>query len=93
MSNSSAPVPASVPPSVSGKLSPEDLIALNDEIAAMAKAGLPLDQGLSALAVGMGRGRLRDVTESYSSSSFALAGIALLGGFAVLDLPDRRSVA
>src|SRR5438132_1253544 len=41
----------------------EDLIALNDEIAAMARAGLPLDQGLAALAREMGGGRLRRVTE------------------------------
>jgi general secretion pathway protein F len=40
----------------------EDLIALNDEIAAMARAGLPLDKGLAALAEEMGRGRLRKVT-------------------------------
>jgi type II secretory pathway component PulF len=40
----------------------DDLIALNDEIAAMARAGLPLDQGLAALARDMGRGQLRTVT-------------------------------
>jgi type II secretory pathway component PulF len=40
----------------------EELIALNEEIAAMAKAGLPLDQGLAAVARDMGRGRLRRVT-------------------------------
>src|SRR5947209_1505582 len=40
----------------------EDLIALNEEIAAMARAGLPLDQGLAALAREMDRGRLRQVT-------------------------------
>jgi type II secretory pathway component PulF len=40
----------------------EDLIALNEEIAGMARAGLPLDQGLAALAREMGRGRLRAVT-------------------------------
>lgn len=43
-------------------MTPDDLIALNEEIAAMAKAGLPLDQGLAALAAEMGRGRLRRVT-------------------------------
>ena len=43
-------------------MTPDDLIALNDEIAAMARAGLPLDQGLSALAQEMGRGKLRRVT-------------------------------
>lgn len=43
-------------------MKPEDLIALNEEIAAMARAGLPLDQGLAALAQEMGRGRLQQVT-------------------------------
>jgi type II secretory pathway component PulF len=43
-------------------LSPEDLITLNEEIAGMARAGLPLDQGLAALAREMGRGRLQRVT-------------------------------
>ncbi|MDB5309770.1 MAG: ral secretion pathway protein [Gemmataceae bacterium] len=42
----------------------DDLTALNDQIAAMARAGLPLDQGLEGLAREMGRGRLRDVTET-----------------------------
>jgi type II secretory pathway component PulF len=41
----------------------EDLITLNEEIAGMARAGLPLDQGLAALAREMSRGRLRSVTE------------------------------
>src|SRR4051812_38592603 len=45
-----------------GKLSEEDLITLNEEIAGMARAGLPLDQGLTALAREMGRGRLQAVT-------------------------------
>ncbi|HEY1381184.1 MAG TPA: type II secretion system F family protein [Gemmataceae bacterium] len=40
----------------------DELIALNDQIAGMAKAGLPLDQGLAGLAREMGRGRLRSVT-------------------------------
>jgi type II secretory pathway component PulF len=40
----------------------EDLIALNEEIAGMARAGLPLDQGLAALAREMGKGRLQVVT-------------------------------
>lgn len=40
----------------------EDLILLNEQIAGMARAGLPLDQGLAALAREMGRGRLREVT-------------------------------
>jgi type IV pilus assembly protein PilC len=45
----------------------EDLIALNEEIAGMARAGLPLDQGLSALASEMGRGTLQRVTESLAA--------------------------
>jgi type II secretory pathway component PulF len=40
----------------------ETLIALNEEIAGMARAGLPLDQGLAAIAREMGKGRLRQVT-------------------------------
>jgi type II secretory pathway component PulF len=40
----------------------EELIALNEEIAGMARAGLPLDQGLAALAKEMGRGQLQRVT-------------------------------
>ncbi len=43
-------------------MNPDDLIALNEELAGMARAGLPLDQGLAALAREMGRGRLRSVT-------------------------------
>src|SRR5205823_401007 len=46
----------------SSPLSADDLITLNEEIAGMAKAGLPLDQGLAALAHEMGRGRLQKVT-------------------------------
>jgi type II secretory pathway component PulF len=45
-----------------GPLSAEDLIALNEEIAGMARAGLPLDQGLHVLAREIGRGRLQQVT-------------------------------
>lgn len=45
----------------------DDLTALNDQIAAMARAGLPLDQGLESLAQEMGRGRLRAVTEALAS--------------------------
>src|SRR4051812_759245 len=41
----------------------DDLAALNEQIAAMARAGLPLDQGMDSLARDMGRGRLRSVTE------------------------------
>jgi type II secretory pathway component PulF len=43
-------------------MKPEDLITLNEEVAAMARAGLPLDQGLAALAEEMGRGQLQKVT-------------------------------
>src|SRR5438034_10782210 len=45
----------------------DDLIALNEQIAGMARAGLPLDQGLSSLAKEMGRGRLRQVTQAIAS--------------------------
>jgi type IV pilus assembly protein PilC len=45
-------------------MSPDDLIALNEQIAGMARAGLPLDQGLDGLARDMGRGRLRRVTQA-----------------------------
>jgi type II secretory pathway component PulF len=40
----------------------DELISLNDQIAGMAKAGLPLDQGLASLSREMGHGRLRSVT-------------------------------
>jgi type II secretory pathway component PulF len=40
----------------------DDLIALNDEIAALARAGLPLDHGLKALSEELDRGQLRQVT-------------------------------
>jgi type II secretory pathway component PulF len=45
----------------------DELTALNDQIAALARAGLPLDQGLSSLAREMGRGRLRAVTEALAA--------------------------
>jgi len=45
-----------------GGLSAEDLITLNEEIAGMARAGLPLDQGMAALAREMRHGRLQRVT-------------------------------
>jgi MFS family permease len=35
-------------------------------------------------------GRLRDTTGSYSDSCFVLVGIAVLGGLAVLGLPERK---
>jgi type II secretory pathway component PulF len=45
----------------------DELIALNEQIAGMARAGLPLDQGLATLARDMGRGRLRAVTNALAS--------------------------
>jgi type II secretory pathway component PulF len=42
----------------------DELSALNEQIAGMARAGLPLDQGLASLAREMNRGRLRGVTEA-----------------------------
>jgi type II secretory pathway component PulF len=45
----------------------DDLIALNEEIAGMARAGLPLDQGLSAMAREMSHGRLQRVTEEIAA--------------------------
>ena len=43
-------------PRVTQPLSADDLITLNDEIASMAKAGLPLDQGLGRSPGKWGRG-------------------------------------
>jgi type II secretory pathway component PulF len=48
-------------------MNPDDLMALNEEIAGMARAGLPLDEGLAALAREMGRGRLQQVTATLAS--------------------------
>jgi type II secretory pathway component PulF len=45
----------------------EDIAALNDQITAMARAGLPLDQGLQSLAKEMGSGELRSVTEALAA--------------------------
>ncbi len=45
----------------------DELVALNDQIAGMARAGLPLDEGLAGLARDMSRGRLRRVTESIAN--------------------------
>jgi len=44
-------------------MSADDLAALNEQIAAMARSGLPLDQGMESLAREMGRGTLRNVTD------------------------------
>jgi general secretion pathway protein F len=54
-------------PAGSSPLSAHDLITLNEEIASMARAGLPLDQGLSVLAREMNRGRLKNVTEQLAN--------------------------
>jgi type II secretory pathway component PulF len=54
------PIMATLVPT--GQLSAEDLIILNEEIAALAKAGLPLDQGLAVLGKQMAAGRLKSVT-------------------------------
>jgi type II secretory pathway component PulF len=43
-------------------MSTDDFVALNEEIAGMARAGFPLDQGLSELAKDMSRGRLKRIT-------------------------------
>jgi general secretion pathway protein F len=45
----------------------DELTALNEQIAALARAGLPLDQGLDSLAREMGRGRLRAATEAIAA--------------------------
>jgi len=49
--------------------------------------------GIAEAAAPWAVGRLRDVTGSYTSSCFALVGVALLGGIAVLALPKRRNEA
>jgi type II secretory pathway component PulF len=75
MSNGSEPVvsrdaimAAPKPPlSTTVPLSADELIALNEEIASLARAGLPLDQGLAVLAREMGAGRLRSVTEQLAA--------------------------
>lgn len=46
----------------------DELTALNDQIAAMARAGLPLDQGLDSLAREMRRDRLRAATEELATA-------------------------
>jgi type II secretory pathway component PulF len=48
-------------------MTPDDLATLNEQIAGMARAGLPLDQGLASLARDMNRGKLRRVTKGLSS--------------------------
>jgi type II secretory pathway component PulF len=60
----------------------DDLITLNEEIAGMARAGLPLDQGLAALAREMGKGRLQKVT--------AKIAVDLHAGFTLPEALDRQ---
>jgi type II secretory pathway component PulF len=48
-------------------MAPEDLIALSDEIAALSRAGLPLDQGLGVMAGEMGKGELQRATSEIAS--------------------------
>jgi type II secretory pathway component PulF len=63
-------------------LSAQDLITLNEEIAGMARAGLPLDQGLAVLAREMGRGRLQHVTASLAKD--------LQAGHSLADALERQ---
>jgi len=53
-------------------MSADDLIALNEQIAAMARAGLPLDQGLGKLGPRYGRGSLRTINKEIAAT-FATA--------------------
>ena len=48
--------------------------------------------GIAEAAAPWAVGRLRDVTGTYTVACFALIGVALLGGLAVLGLPDRGRV-
>ncbi len=66
-SNSPDDRPANRLGNLTGQLSPDDLITLNEEIAAMARAGLPLDQGLAAMAHEMGSGRLQRATSEIAN--------------------------
>lgn len=61
----------------------EELITLNEEIAGMARAGLPLDQGLAALAREMGRGQLQQVTAAVADD--------LRAGRTLPEALDRQS--
>jgi cyanate permease len=47
--------------------------------------------GIADAAAPWAVGHLRDATGSYTSSCFALVGVAVLGALAVLALPERRS--
>lgn len=46
-----------------GALTPDQLIYLNEEIAGMARAGLPLEEGLASIAREMSRGNLKQTTQ------------------------------
>ena len=46
-----------------GALTPDQLIYLNEEIAGMARAGLPLEEGLASIAREMSRGNLKEATQ------------------------------
>jgi type II secretory pathway component PulF len=62
----------------------DELIALNEQIAGMAKAGLPLDQGFAGLAKEMGHGRLRRVTAAIAAD--------LRAGVPLAEAVDSRRV-
>ena len=64
-------------------LSTDDLITLNEEIAAMARAGLPLDQGLAALAKEMSSGRLQHATADIAAD--------LRAGLTLPEALDRQA--
>lgn len=63
-------------------MNPDDIIALNEQIAGMARAGLPLDQGLASLAKDMSRGSLRTVTEALARD--------LRSGLTLADALERQ---
>lgn len=73
-STTASELPAHAGP-LSGRLSADDLITLNEEIASMARAGLPLDQGLATLAREMRSGRLRQATAEVAAD--LAAGLTL----------------
>lgn len=64
-------------------MSPDELVALNEQIAGMAKAGLPLDQGLAGLAKDMSHGRLRRVTAALAND--------LRGGATLAEAVEKHS--
>ena len=72
-------------PKPTAPLTADDLAALNDEIAAMARAGLPLDQGLASLAKEMGGGRLQAVTKLRGRVEFVAKGALPSDGKTIAD--------